>query len=69
MGNESSAHRYNLTISLNARNAINHENLNSPVGVVTSPYFLQSTAIAGGFGAQTVPSNQRRIDIQIRIAF
>jgi hypothetical protein len=69
MGNEPSAHRYNLTLSLNARNALNHENLNSPVGVVTSPYFLQSTAIAGGFGAQTVASNQRRIDIQLRLSF
>jgi hypothetical protein len=43
--------------------------LNSPVGVVTSPYFLQSTAIAGGFGAQPVASNQRRIDIQLRLTF
>ncbi len=69
MGNESSTHRFNLTLSVNARNAINHENLNSPVGVVTSPYFLQSTAIAGGFGPQSVASNQRRIDIQLRLAF
>jgi hypothetical protein len=64
MGNESSSHRYNLTLSVNARNALNHENLNSPVGVVTSPYFLESTAIAGSFGAQPVASNQRRVDIQ-----
>lgn len=69
MFNESSQHRYNLTLSIMARNALNHENLSAPIGVVTSPYFLESTTIAGGFGPQTVASNQRRIDLQLRFAF
>jgi len=56
-------------LSINARNALNHENLSTPVGVVTSPYFLQSTGIAGGFGPETVASNQRRIDLQLRLSF
>jgi hypothetical protein len=68
-GNEGGPHRYNLTLSIMARNALNHENLSAPVGVITSPYFLQSTSIAGGFGPETVSSNQRRIDIQLRFSF
>jgi hypothetical protein len=66
---ESSEHRYNLTLSINARNAINHENVSAPVGAMTSPYFQESTGIAGGFGPESTASNQRRIDLQLRFAF
>ena len=62
-------HRYNLTFSINARNILNHENLNTPNGAMTSPYFLESTGITGGFGAEATSSNQRRIDMQLRFAF
>jgi hypothetical protein len=58
-----------LTLSVNARNLINHENLSAPVGAMTSPYFQESTGIAGGFGPESVASNQRRIDLQLRFAF
>jgi len=68
-GGESSAHRYNLTASLNARNILNHENLNTPNGTITSPYFLYSTGITGGFGAEATASNQRRLDLQLRFTF
>jgi hypothetical protein len=68
-GGETTEHRYNLTISVNARNIINHENLLAPVGVMTSPYFMESTAITGGYGAESTSSNQRRIDLQLRFAF
>ena len=69
MMNESSEHRYNLTLSIMARNVLNHENLAAPVGVITSPYFLESTRITGGFGPEAVASNQRRIDLQLRFSF
>jgi hypothetical protein len=68
-GGESTSHRYNLTLSISARNALNHENLNTPNGAVTSPFFLQSTGIAGGFGPESTASNQRRVDIQLRFSF
>lgn len=68
-GSENTQHRYNLTISLNARNILNHENLSTPVGAITSPYFLESTGISGGYGAEATASNQRRMDIQLRFAF
>jgi hypothetical protein len=68
-GGETTQHRYNLTVSINARNILNHENVNSPTGVMTSPYFLEATGIQGGYGAEGTSSNQRRIDLQLRFAF
>jgi hypothetical protein len=66
---ESSEHRYNLTLGVNARNILNHANLNTPNGALTSPYFLESTGITGGYGAESTASNQRRIDLQLRFTF
>lgn len=68
-GGESPLHRYNVTLSVNARNILNHENLNTPNGAITSPYFLESTGITGGYGAEATASNQRRIDLQLRFTF
>ena len=34
-----------------------------------SPIFLQSTAIAGGFRAEQTPTDNRRIDLQLRFQF
>ena len=65
----SSEHRFNLTLSVMARNVMNHANLNTPNGALTSLYFLQSTGITGGFGPEATASNQRRIDIQLRFSF
>jgi hypothetical protein len=58
-----------LTLSLNARNILNHENLNTFNGSLTSPYFYQATGITGGFGAEATASNQRRLDLQLRFSF
>jgi len=66
---ESTAHRYNFTLPIIARNVLNHENLSTPIGVMTSPYFLESTGITGGFGPESVSSSQRRIDLQLRFSF
>jgi len=65
----STEHRFNLTLSVMARNVLNHENLNTPNGALTSLYFLQSTGITGGFGPEATASNQRRIDLQLRFSF
>ena len=62
-------HRYNLTLSVSARNLLNRVNYNTPVGVLTSPYFLESTGIAGGYGAEQTPTNNRRIELQLRFQF
>jgi hypothetical protein len=66
---ESTEHRYNLTLSVSGRNILNHENLNTPNGALISPFFLQSTGITGGFGAESTASNQRRLELQLRFAF
>ncbi|HEX4168363.1 MAG TPA: carboxypeptidase-like regulatory domain-containing protein [Bryobacteraceae bacterium] len=65
----STEHRYNVSVGINARNILNHANLNTPNGALTSPYFLQSTGITGGYGAESTASNQRRIDLQLRFTF
>lgn len=68
-GGESTEHRYNVTVSVNARNILNHTNLKAPVGVITSPFFLESTGITGGFTAENTSSENRRIDLQLRFTF
>ena len=62
-------HRYNLTLSLSARNLLNRANLLAPVGVIGSPFFLQSIGIAGGYQAELNPTDNRRIDVQLRFQF
>ncbi|MBV8810715.1 MAG: TonB-dependent receptor [Acidobacteriaceae bacterium] len=68
-GGESTEHRYNLTLSVNARNILNHPNFNTPNGALTSPYFMESTNITGGYAAESTASNTRRIDLQLRFTF
>lgn len=68
-GGPSGEHRYNVTVSANARNILNHTNYNSPVGVLTSPAFLQSNGITGGYSAENTSSENRRLDLQLRFTF
>ena len=71
-----SDHPYNFTISVNASNIFNHTNPGPPVGNLTSALFGHSTQLAGGginfggggFGGGT-PSNNRRVDLQLRFSF
>ncbi|MGH9582561.1 MAG: hypothetical protein ACRD4O_06465, partial [Bryobacteraceae bacterium] len=64
-----SEHRYNLTVSVNARNILNHTNLSTPIGVITSPKFLESNGITGGYSAENTSSENRRMDLQLRFTF
>ncbi len=68
-GGESSEHRYNVTVSVNARNILNRTNYNSPVGTLTSPAFLEPNNITGGYTAENTSSENRRIDLQLRFSF
>ena len=47
-GGESTSQRYNLTLSINARNLFNTVNLSNPVGSLSSPNFGESLSLAGG---------------------
>ena len=62
--------RYNLTLSLSARNLLNHVNLSSPVGNLRSPSFGESLSLASGFGPMGGGAvANRRLDMQLRFAF
>jgi hypothetical protein len=62
-------HRYNLTLSISARNILNHVNYGPPSGIMGTPFFLQSTTISGGYMAEATPTDNRRIDMQLRFQF
>ena len=66
MGNATDR-RYNLTFSVSARNVLNVVNLGTPNGVLGSPFFGQSNALATGpFSSASV---NRRIDLQVQFVF
>jgi len=69
-GNNTTPHRYNLTLSANARNLFNRENLAAPIGNLSSPLFGTSNALAGGgFGPGGSSASNRRIDLQVQFNF
>ena len=43
-----SENHYNLTLSVNARNAFNHVNVSNPIGNLSSPLFGESNGLVGG---------------------
>jgi hypothetical protein len=65
----STGQRYNLTVSVSARNLLNHVNPGPIIGDINSPLFGQSNQIAGGFGAFSGNASNRRLELQIRFAF
>lgn len=67
--NGSTGKRYNLTISIQARNLLNHVNPGPINGIITSPLFGESNTLAGGFGAFAQSGLNRRIDMQARFTF
>ncbi len=68
-GGTSTSQRYNLTISVQARNLLNHVNPGPVNGIVTSPLFDESNSLSGGFGAFAQSGLNRRIDLQARFTF
>jgi len=52
---QTTSHRYNLTLTAFGTNVFNHENLGTPNGTLSSPFFGESQSLAGGgfFGAST----------------
>ncbi len=68
-GGGSTGQRYNLTISVQARNLLNHVNPGPINGIVTSPLFGESNNLAGGVGAFAQSGLNRRIELQARFTF
>jgi len=64
--------RFRLTLGARIINIFNRVNLDLPVGNLGSPFFGQSVAVTGGFGAarQGHPAaGNRRVETQIRFEF
>jgi hypothetical protein len=65
----STTRRYNLTLSVSARNLLNHVNQGPIIGQITSPLFGEANSVAGGYGAFAETANNRRLEMQIRFTF
>ncbi|HKG60139.1 MAG TPA: carboxypeptidase regulatory-like domain-containing protein [Pyrinomonadaceae bacterium] len=74
-GAPASEKRYNLNVSLNFQNLLNHVNLGTPVGNLASPSFGESLGLGGAFGGFGGPgggstgAGNRRIYAQVRLNF
>ena len=68
-GKDSGRDPMELTFSASGRNILNHPNLASPVGNLSSPYFGHSLALAAGPGGGGSVAGVRRIDLQIKLSF
>ena len=60
---------YNLTLSISARNLLNHVNEGPIIGQITSPLFGEANSVAGGYGAFAETANNRRLELQMRFTF
>jgi Carboxypeptidase regulatory-like domain len=67
----STDHRYNASISLSARNVLNHTNPGPIIGNITSPLFGQANQMAGGQngGGFSENADNRRLEMQLRFTF
>lgn len=61
------ARRYTLNFAVMGRNIFNNVNLAAPVGVLQSPLFGKSNALAGGFFSS--PAANRSVDLQMTFSF
>ena len=66
-GGAATNRRYNLTLSVNARNVLNNVNPGTPIGVITSPDFGRSVSLAGG--AFSSAAANRKIELQAAFSF
>ena len=66
-GGSAANSRYNLTLSVNARNIFNNVNVLNRVGNLSSPLFGESNGLAGQpYSSATA---NRRIDLQLMFNF
>jgi len=68
-GGGATSHRYNLTLSVQARNLLNHVNPGPIYGNITSPFFGTFNSVAGGVGAFAENGNNRRFEMSARFSF
>jgi Carboxypeptidase regulatory-like domain/TonB dependent receptor len=72
-GGAQSEKRFNLNVSLNFQNLLNHVNLSRPEGNLLAPNFGESLGLAGNFGGfgggGSTGAGNRRIYAQVRLNF
>jgi hypothetical protein len=64
--------RYSMQFSINFNNLLNHVNLATPVGNLSSPSFGESLSLGGtfgGFGGGGGSGGNRRVSLQLRFNF
>jgi len=71
IGAPTTNHRYNLSVSLSARNVLNHTNPGPIIGNITSPLFGRANQMAGGMNGEGFSENadNRRLELQFRFTF
>jgi hypothetical protein len=64
-------HRYNLSVSMSIRNLLNHTNPGPITGNITSPLFGRANQVPGSLNGEgfSENANNRRLELQIRLAF
>ncbi|HLH18890.1 MAG TPA: TonB-dependent receptor [Bryobacteraceae bacterium] len=74
-GGGSTEHRFNVTLSAQFENLLNHFNPGGYQGVITNPFFLQPTSVSTGFGGGPggggggSAANNRRVTLGLRFQF
>jgi carboxypeptidase family protein len=71
IGPSTTKHRYNLSVSMSARNVLNHTNPGPIIGNITSPLFGQANQSQGGLNGEGFSENadNRRLELQCRFTF
>jgi Carboxypeptidase regulatory-like domain len=71
IGPSSTNHRYNMSISMSARNLLNHTNPGPISGNITSPLFGRANQMAGNLNGEgfSENANNRRLELQLRFTF
>ena len=67
-GDTPTGHKYNVTLTAQARNLFNNVNYANPIGAITSPLFGESVQLAN-FGPGGSNANNRRLEFGLRFAF
>lgn len=71
IGPPTTTQRYNLSISMSARNLLNHTNPGPITGDITSPLFGRANQTYGGSNGEgfSENANNRRLELQMRFTF
>jgi hypothetical protein len=68
-GGGGTGQRYQLTLSVMARNLFNNVNDADYIGNLSSPYFGRANSLYSGFGAGGASTNNRRLELGLRFTF